>query len=78
MSTALFIMQARLRIAMAGDESGFIDLVFEELSTEEMNSRAKSFYKEMDKRRTTRHFSTRKVSRMLIEAASRASIGHEG
>ena len=53
----------------ANDESGFIDLVFEELSSEEMNSRAKSFYQEMNKRRTTRHFSTRKVSRPLIEAA---------
>ena len=53
----------------ANDESGFIDLVFEELTPEEMNSRAVSFYQEMNKRRTTRHFSTRKVSRPLIEAA---------
>ena len=56
-------------MAEANDESGFIDLVFEELSPEEMNSRAESFYQEMNKRRTTRHFSTREVSRSLIEAA---------
>ena len=56
-------------MARANDESGFIDLVFKELTPEEMNSRANSFYKEMNKRRTTRHFSTREVSRSLIEAA---------
>ena len=56
-------------MAKANDESGFIDLVFEELSPQEMNSRANSFYQEMNKRRTTRHFSTREVSRSLIEAA---------
>ena len=52
-----------------GNDTGFIDLVFEELTPKEMNSRAESFYKEMNKRRTTRHFSTREVSRSLIEAA---------
>ena len=56
-------------MAKANDESGFIDLVFEELTPEEMNSKAESFYQEMNKRRTTRHFSTREVSRSLIEAA---------
>ena len=56
-------------MAKANDQSGFIDLVFEELAPEEMNSRAASFYKEMNKRRTTRHFSTRNVPRSLIEAA---------
>ena len=56
-------------MAKSNDESGFIDLVFEELTPEEMNSRAVSFYQEMNKRRTTRHFSTRDVSRSLIEAA---------
>ncbi|MGB1584512.1 MAG: nitroreductase family protein [Candidatus Thalassarchaeaceae archaeon] len=49
--------------------SGFIDLFFEELTPEEMSSRAESFYQKMNNRRTTRHFSTRKVSRSLIEAA---------
>ena len=52
-----------------GNDTGFIDLVFEELNPEEMNYRADSFYEEMNKRRTTRHFSTREVSRSLIEAA---------
>ena len=56
-------------MAKANDESGFIDLVFEELTPEEMNSRAESFYQEMNKRRTTRHFSTRDVPQSLIEAA---------
>ena len=41
-------------MAKVNDESGFIDLVFEELTPEEMNSRADSFYQEMNKRRTTR------------------------
>lgn len=50
-------------------ESGFIDLVFEELAPAEMVERAESFYQLMDKRRTTRHFSNRKVPRELIEAA---------
>ncbi|MGB1692263.1 MAG: nitroreductase family protein, partial [Candidatus Thalassarchaeaceae archaeon] len=51
------------------NDTGFIDLIFEELTPGEMISRAKSFYQEMNKRRTTRHFSTREVSRSLIEAA---------
>ena len=51
------------------NDTGFIDLVFEELSPREMSSKAESFYQEMNKRRTTRHFSTRDVSRSLIEAA---------
>jgi len=51
------------------NDTGFIDLVFEELSPREMISKAESFYQEMNKRRTTRHFSTREVSRSLIEAA---------
>ncbi len=50
-------------------ESGFIDLVFEEIALEEMSERAQAFYDRMDKRRTTRHFSTREVPRELIEAA---------
>ena len=48
---------------------GFIDLFFEELTPEEMNSRAESFYQKMNNRRTTRHFATREVSRSLIESA---------
>ena len=55
-----------------GDEEGqvgFIDLVFEELSPDEMRSRATSFFQEMSKRRTTRHFSDKLVPRELIETA---------
>ena len=54
---------------MADDESGFIPLVFAELTEDEMHSRADEFYELMDKRRTTRHFSSRKVSAELIETA---------
>ncbi len=54
---------------MADDESGFIPLVFAELTEDEMHSRADEFYELMDKRRTTRHFSSRKVSSELIETA---------
>ena len=56
-------------MAKTNDESGFINLVFEELTPGEMNSRAESFYQEMNKRRTTRHFSKRDVPQSLIEAA---------
>ena len=52
-----------------GGEVGFIDLVFEELSPDEMRSRATSFFQEMSKRRTTRHFSDKLVPRELIETA---------
>tara|TARA_Y100001970_G_scaffold143525_1_gene176400 strand:- start:2046 stop:2723 length:678 start_codon:yes stop_codon:yes gene_type:complete len=51
------------------DESGFIDLIFEELPKDEMLSNANEFYEKMNNRRTTRHFSSRKVSRELIELA---------
>ena len=51
------------------NDTGFIDLAFEELTPEEMSSQAESFYQEMNKRRTTRHFSTRQVPRSLIDAA---------
>jgi len=51
------------------EEPGFIDLVFEELSQDEMLFNANEFYKKMDNRRTTRHFSTKKVPRKLIQLA---------
>ena len=51
------------------DQPGFIRLEFSELDSEEMSERAESFYELMDKRRTTRHFSTREVPRELIELA---------
>ena len=51
------------------EEPGFIDLVFEELSQDEMLSNANKFYKKMGNRRTTRHFSTKNVPRELIQLA---------
>ena len=50
-------------------ETPFTDLFFNELPVEEMNIRAKKFFEKMNKRRTTRHFSDRHVSRELIEIA---------
>ena len=50
-------------------ETPFTDLFFNELTVEEMNIRAKKFFEKMNKRRTTRHFSDRHVSRELIEIA---------
>ena len=51
------------------EEPGFIQLEFEELPADEMLSRARDFYKQMDERRTTRHFSNSEVPRELIELA---------
>ena len=51
------------------EEPGFIQHEFEELPADEMLSRARDFYKQMDERRTTRHFSNREVPRELIELA---------
>ena len=51
------------------DMSGFVDLEFVELSEEDMDKQASDFYELMNKRRTTRHFSDRKVSKKLIEYA---------
>jgi nitroreductase len=54
---------------MAGEDSRFIPLVFTELPEDEMYRRAMDFHEVMDKRRTTRHFSSREVSAELIETA---------
>jgi len=54
-------------------EPGFISLEFEEIPTNEMLIRAKAFHEQMDRRRTTRHFSTREVQRELIELAIRTA-----
>ena len=51
------------------EEPGFIQLEFEELPADEMLTRARDFYEQMDERRTTRHFSNREVPRELIELA---------
>ena len=55
------------------EEPGFIDLEFVEIDSEAMLSKARSFYEQMDRRRTTRHFSDREVSRELIELAIRTA-----
>ena len=51
-----------------GDQ-GFVRLVFEELPLEQMHANAEAFFELMDGRRTTRHFSDRRVPRELIETA---------
>ena len=64
-------VQLRLSHTMGGgdDEHGFISLVFEEIPSNEMLARARAFHEQMDRRRTTRHFSTREVPRELIDLA---------
>jgi nitroreductase len=51
----------------------FIPLDFTRLPVEESLRRAESFYREMNRRRTTRHFSTEPVPRELIEWAIRTA-----
>ena len=52
-------------------EDGFIPLEWAELPDNEMKTRALELFENMDKRRTTRHFSSRNVPRELIEQAIR-------
>jgi len=54
-------------------EQGFIPLEHLDMEDDEMLRRAKSFYSQMDSRRTTRHFSDKKVPRKLIELAIRTA-----
>jgi iodotyrosine deiodinase len=49
----------------------FVPLDFQPLPEQEMLRRARRFYAEMNRRRTTRHFSDRAVPRELIEHAIR-------
>ena len=58
---------------MSDNELDFIDLDFNEVPFEEMKERSVSFYKMMNRRRTTRHFSNKKVERELIEVAIRTA-----
>lgn len=53
-------------------EPKFVPLVFERRTAEESRVRAQAFYAELNRRRTTRHFSSEPVSRDLIEWAIRA------
>ncbi len=51
----------------------FVPLRFERRPLEESRARARAFYEEMNRRRTTRHFSTDPVPRDLIEYAIRTA-----
>lgn len=51
----------------------FIPLTFQRLPEDEMLRRAREFYAQMDRRRTTRHFSDEPVPRELIEHAIRTA-----
>lgn len=51
------------------EKDGFISLEWDEVSVEEMQTRATDILNVAQKRRTTRHFSTRKVPKELIEKA---------
>ncbi|MEC7757308.1 MAG: nitroreductase family protein [Candidatus Thermoplasmatota archaeon] len=51
------------------EEDGFIPLDFEEFPEDEMIERARSFFNQMSRRRTTRHFSDREVPKEMIELA---------
>ena len=51
------------------EKDGFIPLEWDEVSVEEMQTRATEILSVAQKRRTTRHFSTRKVPKELIEKA---------
>jgi iodotyrosine deiodinase len=54
-------------------EPRFVPLEFRRLPEEEMLRRARAAYAEMDRRRTTRHFSPDPVPRELVELAVRAA-----
>ena len=51
----------------------FEPLSFTRLPPAEMLQRARAFYAELDRRRTTRHFSTEPVPRELLELAIRTA-----
>ena len=54
---------------MEGDGDGFVPLMYDELTPEEMTKNASEFLYSMERRRTTRHFCDKPVSRDLIELA---------
>lgn len=51
----------------------FVPLHFTRIATDDARTRARRFYEDMDRRRTTRHFSTDPVPRELIEWAIRTA-----
>ena len=55
------------------DDSNFVPLQFSELPESDMLERARGFYQQLQKRRTTRHFSKRSVNKELIELAVRSA-----
>lgn len=60
--------------ASAPGQDGFEPLsTYREYPSAEMESRAAAFYADMSRRRTTRHFSDRPVSRTVIEACLRTA-----
>lgn len=59
----------RPRLAKFMTEQGFIELGWEEASLTEMEHRSEELLQLMQKRRTTRHFSTKDVPQELIERA---------
>lgn len=58
---------------MSSTAGPFIPLAFQRLPEEEMLRRAREFHAQMDRRRTTRHFSNEPVPRELIEHAIRTA-----
>ncbi len=54
-------------------EFPFVPLQFSEIALEESRARGQAFFEEMNRRRTTRHFSNRPIPRDLIELAIRTA-----
>jgi nitroreductase len=62
-----------IRDQFAGRVQPFVPLQFTRRTVQESAERARAFYEEMNRRRTTRHFSTDPVPRQLIEWAIRTA-----
>lgn len=57
----------------AGKAYPFVPLVFSRQSLDQSRQHGRAFYEEMNRRRTTRHFSTESVPKDLIECALRVA-----
>ncbi len=66
-------MDDATRRRFAAGEARFVPLSFTRLPAAESAARARAFHEEMDRRRTTRHFSPEPVPRAWIEAAIRTA-----